>query len=29
MNGHTHFLKNYLWKLKVPLKIRIFYVVLE
>jgi hypothetical protein len=24
MNGHTRFLKYYLWKLKVPLKIRIF-----
>jgi hypothetical protein len=24
MNGHTQFLKKYLWKLKVPLKIRIF-----
>jgi hypothetical protein len=24
MNGHTVFLKKYLWKIKVPLKIRIF-----
>jgi hypothetical protein len=24
MNGHTVFLKKYIWKLKVPLKIRIF-----
>jgi hypothetical protein len=24
MSGHTRFLKKYLWKLKVPLKIRIF-----
>jgi hypothetical protein len=24
MNGHTAFLKKYLWKIKVPLKIRIF-----
>ena len=24
MNGHTRFLRNYLWKLKVPLKVRIF-----
>jgi hypothetical protein len=23
MNGHTIFLKKYLWKIKVPLKIRI------
>jgi hypothetical protein len=26
MNGHTSFLRKYLWKLKIPLKI-IFYVV--
>jgi hypothetical protein len=24
MSGHTVFLKKYLWKIKVPLKIRIF-----
>ena len=24
MNGHTRFLKTYLWKLKIPLKIKIF-----
>jgi hypothetical protein len=24
MNGHTVFLKKYLWKIKVPLKIQIF-----
>ena len=24
MNGHTPFLRKYLWKLKVPLKIKIF-----
>ena len=24
MNGHTIFLRKYLWKLKIPLKIKIF-----
>jgi hypothetical protein len=24
MNGHTRYLRPYLWKLKVPLKIKIF-----
>ena len=24
MNGHTRFLRKYLWKLKIPLKIKIF-----
>jgi hypothetical protein len=24
MNGHTRFLRTYLWKLKIPLKIKIF-----
>ena len=24
MNGHTRFLRKYLWKLKVPLKIKVF-----
>ena len=24
MNGHTRFLRNYLWKVKIPLKIKIF-----
>ena len=24
MSGHTRFLKNYIWKIKVPLKIKIF-----
>lgn len=24
MNGHTVYLKNYIWKLKVPLKVKIF-----
>jgi hypothetical protein len=29
MNGHTRFLWKYLWKIKVPLKIKIFYVVFK
>jgi hypothetical protein len=24
MNGHTRFLRTYLWKLKIPLKVKIF-----
>jgi hypothetical protein len=27
MNGYTRYLREYLWKLKVPPKIKIFYVV--
>ena len=29
MNGHTVYLKKYIWKLKVPLKIRIFMWFLQ
>jgi hypothetical protein len=27
MNGHTRFLRKYLWKMKIPLKIKKKYVV--
>ena len=29
MNGHTRFLRKYLWKLKIPLKIKIFMWLLN
>jgi hypothetical protein len=29
MNGHTPFLRKYLWKLKIPLKIKIFMWFLD